>query len=205
MTELPGFDLNLHLQGSSSCGHCPSYLIFRENGFFCGLCYFQDGLESEVPTRLHQYRILAENGNPAMSEKFIAHIVMAMGLEGPKAGEPIKAFRRRRELLAREQYTRPAPRLFPFGSALWKMMGYQPPLAMALIPAAAGVPEERIAEQLQVSWYNVVERITKAISLGMRLLPDVCKPEPPSRRRGSASDAPGRDVWTGQESPGACQ
>jgi len=176
------------------CSHNPSYgfHFYPEQPPFCGLCFFREGVESEIPGRIHQYRVLADNGNPETSPKFMAHLQVVMGLEPPKSGESLQAYRKRRIALAREQYTArsplpdhhlfqqtrvekyssPSPRLFPVTSALWKLMGYQPPLGRVLIQGVNGRTEWEIASQLSTSVLDIYVRMVKAIRVGMGFIPN---------------------------------
>jgi hypothetical protein len=143
---------------ASYCGHSPLYVLQldKKQPPFCGLCLLRDGYDAETPTRIHLFKTLAENGNPETSPKFFAHLFLVQGLVSPRVDadgnlEPLHEFRRRRGQLkcsiscpqpcfehqprTREQYTEPAKRLFPVASALWKLMGYQPPLGVVLVNA----------------------------------------------------------------------
>jgi hypothetical protein len=129
---------------------------------------------------MHLFKTLAENGNPETSPKFMSHLWLLMGLEPPKSGESLKAYQKRRQssipnptntnALAREQYTRPS-RLFPVASSLWKLMGYQPPLAIVLVKAVNGHSERRIAKDIDASLIGVHIRMAKAIRTAMGYLP----------------------------------
>lgn len=174
------------------CHHSPLYILklYEDQPLFCGLCLLRQGFESEIPSRIHQYRTLAQNGNPESTPKFVAHLVLAMGLVPPKPDESLSAWRRKRESLAREQYTARSPldhrliqlqrvekysapsRLFPVASALWKLMGYQPPLGRVLVPAVGGRSEIEIAGMLQISYWDTHVRMAKGIRTVMGFLPD---------------------------------
>lgn len=158
------------------CGHSILYVMqnYEEQPPFCGLCFFRLGFESELPTRIHvsvnpRYSTLAVNGNPEMAPKFFSHLLLVMGLKPPRSGENLNRFRASR---ARGQYTKPAPRLFPVASALWKLMGYQPPLGIVLVAAVGGRTEVEIARLHDLSVWNVHQRMVKAIHTAMGYIPD---------------------------------
>lgn len=132
---------------------------------FCSLCFLQAAFEAEVPRRVHAYKLLAENGNPANSESFVAHLECVMGLMPPKPGQNLREFR-----LARKRYSSPSPSMYPVTSALWEMMGYQPPLATPLMYCLMGLPEAQIAVKLGISQYNVSIRLVKAARLALRFV-----------------------------------
>ena len=156
-----------------ACGHSAIYTIknYANQPLFCGLCFFREGWESELPTRVHLFKTLAENGNPETSPKFLAHLFLAVGLEPPKPGENLRDFKYRRSPRARMQYTRPAWGLFPVASSLWKLMSYQPPLAIVLVRGASGVTEPVIAQELDISLLDVHIRMAKGIRTAMGYLP----------------------------------
>jgi hypothetical protein len=192
-----------------ACGHNPFYGIkfVEEQPLLCGLCFFKEGVEGEVPGRIHQYKVLAANGNPETTPKMASHIFVVMGLKAPNLGESLQAYRQRRNSLAREQYTArspleghklflqtrverfssPAPGLFPVTSALWRLMGYQPPLGLVLVEGVYGRTEREIAAKLDVSVLNIYIRMAKAIRVGMGFIPNDGKKGPgsSSRKRGT--------------------
>lgn len=186
------------------CGHSPLYVLKLEENQppFCGLCLIREGYEAELPTRLHLFKTLAENGNPETSPKFFAHLFLVQGLVSPRVDadgnlEPLHEFRRRRGQLrcsrdcpqpcfkhaprTREQYTEPAWRLFPVGSALWKLMGYQPPLGIVLVRGVNGRTESEIAKELETSRQNIHIRMAKAVRTVMGYLPRGKGPSEPDR------------------------
>lgn len=176
------------------CGHSPLYIVQAiQNGpWICGLCLFKEGFEGELPTRIHQFKTLADNGNPQQAGKFQAHVFLTMGLVLPRVDsdgrpEPLHEYRRRRGQLhcdrscrqpclehqprEREHYTEPAWKLFPVASALWKLMGYQPPLGIVLVRGVNGRTEAEIAKELDTSHQNVVIRMAKAVRTAVGYLP----------------------------------
>lgn len=189
------------------CDHNPFYAVrfMEEQPWFCGLCFFRIGYDSEIPTRIHEYKTLASNGNPETKPKMVSHLHVVMGLKAPNPGERLSDFRKRRSALAREQYTarsplpghklflqtriepfsRPAPGLFPVTTALWKLMGYQPPLARVLIEGVNGSTEFQIAQLLETSVLDIYIRMAKAIRVGMEFIPngDTEKGTSPSSRK----------------------
>jgi hypothetical protein len=183
-----------HFREALVCGHSPNYIVklYENQPWFCGLCFFREGTEGEVPTRIHQYKTLADNGNPETTPKMISHMHVTMGLKPPEQGEALSDFRKRRSALAREQYTtrnpfdhskivqqyklepfsRPAPGLFPVTTALWRLMGYQPPLGRVLVLGVGGRTETDIAGMLSASVLDVYIRMAKAIRVAMGFIPD---------------------------------
>lgn len=173
------------------CPHSDLYILklYEEQPPFCGLCLVRDGFQAELPTKFHMYKTLAENGNPETAPKFLAHLVLEMGLVPPREDESLQDWRKRRNSLAREQYTRRSPvgnhphlvytrmerfsrpsLLFPVASALWKLMGYQPPLGRVLVPAVGGRTEAEIARSLHLSLFDTHIRMAKGIRTVMGYL-----------------------------------
>lgn len=150
------------------CGHSPLYTLsnYAEQPLFCGLCLLKQGFEAEVPGRIHEFKTLAENGNPETSPRFMLHMTVSMGLMPPSAREALKGYR-----LARGQFSRPSWGQFPVTSALWKLMGDQPPLAVPLIFAVQGHAEALIAKRLDDSVRSITIRTAKGIRTTMRYLP----------------------------------
>jgi len=206
------------------CGHNPYYSIqfYPEQPLLCGLCFFREGVEGEIPSRIHQFKTLAENGNPETMPKMVSHLHVVMGLKPPQPGESLTTYRQRRNLLTREQYTArspleghklfqmtrveryssPAPGLFPVTSALWKLMGYQPPLGMVLIEGVYGRTERDIASKLDVSVLNIYVRMAKAIRIGMGFIPDGGKrSRSSSRRRGTGRPEEAGSYESGADDP----
>jgi hypothetical protein len=168
------------------CGHSLMYLIKSadDGPMLCGLCFFREGYQAEQPSTIHLHHTLAENGNPETAPLFMSHLNVIMGLRAPEPGQDIKEFQRKRNSLARGQYTRrvkvgsklvpqtfvqverfskPAWMLYPVASSLWKLMGYQPPLGIVLVRGVGGRTEREIASELDVSVWNVNIRMGKAI------------------------------------------
>lgn len=145
--------------GNSGCVHSSLYELTWYTTF-CGLCFMIEGFTGELPTRLHESRLLADNGNPQQSGKLMSHVSVVEGFAAPDPEQNLKQYR-----LARGQYTRRSPRLFPFASALQELMGHQPPLARPLILACQGFHEPEIAARMDLSVYNVAERIRKGLAL----------------------------------------
>lgn len=163
----------------SNCTHSPNYIIeLPDTGITtCGLCFFKQGWESEIPTAVHEAHVLAQNGNPQTAPKFMAHLFLVMGLKQPDPGVSLREFRRIRNWpLAREQYTEAAPGLYPISSSLWRLMGYQPPLGIVLVRAVSGFTEQQIATELDLSLWNVVDRMGKAIRTALGYIPKAKEP-----------------------------
>lgn len=180
-------------RGALDCGHSLVYIIQPEasGALLCGLCFFKDGYQAELPPKFHVYKQLAENGNPETTPRFMSHLNVVMGLIAPKQDEDLHEFRRNRNSLAREQYTvrsplpghplqtltreqkktKPSWGMYPVASSLWKLMGYQPPLGVVLVRAIGGRTETEIAYELNLSLFNVHERMGKAIRTALTYLP----------------------------------
>lgn len=131
----------------------------------CGPCYFREAFTDELPTRMTIKEFSGLFGSPQMDPKLLAHVTVSMGLMPPEPGENLKEFRRRREL---KGYSRPTPKLFPVASALWKLMGFQPPLALPLIRFCQGHTEHEIAEETGQSLFGVHLSLMKATRLAKK-------------------------------------
>src|SRR6185295_16999780 len=78
------------------CGHSPFVTLWSQDDpvpIGCGLCHLRALFQTEFPKRLHEYEVLAENGNPETSPRFWAHVEASMGLVPPLEGQNLKAFR----------------------------------------------------------------------------------------------------------------
>lgn len=200
------------LREAPDCGHSHFYLVqfVPEQPLLCGLCFFRDGVEGEIPHRVHAYRVLAANGNPETSPKMISHLQLIMGLIPPKEGESLAQYKRRRTSPSREQYTvrsplphhklvqlprmesfsRPAPGLFPVTTALWKLMGVQPPLGRVLVDGVNGRREAEIARRLDTSALDIYIRMAKAIRVAVGFIPNEGNHAPnPEPRAGGQEEA----------------
>ena len=135
----------------------------------CGPCFFREGFLEELPTRVsasYRYFPTGNHGAPELDSRLIAHIELGFGLVPPDPGEPLSIWRARRNRLS----PKPSPGLYPFGSALWNLMNYQPPLARVLVRFCTGQDEPQIAEEMKLSLHNVHERMVKAVRTGQRFL-----------------------------------
>lgn len=153
-------------EGKASCLHSPLYLIFNDGDPHCGLCLLMDAIRHELPKKMHYtQRQLTTNGNPQQTAILMAHVQLVEGLKPPRPDESLKQFR-----LAREQYTKtkPAHQIFPFTSALWELMGYQPTLATPLIKLIYGHEEPQLARLLGISQYELKVRVSKAIKATLK-------------------------------------
>lgn len=201
------------------CGHSVMYVIqaLDDGPLLCGLCFFRDGFQAEQPSEIHLHRTLAENGNPQTTPRFMSHLTVVMGLQAPPKDVNLRDWQRKRNSLARGQYTRrvkvgdklipqsfvsvekfssPAWMMYPVASALWKLMGYQPPLGIVLVRAVGGRTEPEIAHELDVSIWNVNIRMGKAIRTALGYIPR-------GESRPADSDRSGNDDEPGAESPRA--
>lgn len=149
------------------CNHSFLYVVFNFNATspaFCGLCFLANLIRDEAPTRVHEYKTLAENGNPAMKVKFLKYLESAMGMVAPSDGQSLKHFR-----LAREQYSaRPSKRSSPGTFALWMLFGSQPRMARPLLRMILGNSEDEVASQLNLSIYTVQTSVAKGVRTALR-------------------------------------
>jgi hypothetical protein len=147
--------------GNGSCEHSSIYSVQD----VCLICFFKDGFQNEIPGQIHFSKLLTENGNPQQTGRMMAHVSLVAGFRPPKPEQNLRDWRH-----SREQYTRPAHGIFPFTSALWELMSFQPPLATPTILLVSGLKAPKIAEKLDISIYNVQERVQKGINLAVGFL-----------------------------------
>lgn len=150
--------------GNSSCQHS-AWLFVSWDTVFCGLCFLKVGFNQELPSRLHLSKTLADNGNPQQTGKLESHVSVVEGIFAPGT-MTLKQFSRARGHLG----SAPAPNIFPFSSALWTVIGRQPPLGWPLYLAVRGFSEEEIAKEMGVSIYNVNERLSKGVDMAAKLV-----------------------------------
>lgn len=150
-----------------SCLHHPSLRLFTQDDRIpagCGLCWLIMVWESEVPGRIHAYKLLADNGKPQVAPAFWSHVEAATGLVRPKQGQNLRDFR-----LARGQlYRAPKPQQFPLLRALWNGMGYQPKLVSAVILTLQGREPLQIAVELKMTPGGAQAAIVKGTRLVLR-------------------------------------
>lgn len=145
--------------------HADDYQIWDSSRqLLCGPCFFREGFWSELPTRVTIRQGSGHKGFYVIDNRVVEHIELSFGLVPPDPGEPLQEWRKRRNKIS----ARPAPGMFPFGSTLWNLMNYQPPLARVLVKFCQGMDEPQIAEELHLSLYNVHERMVKAVRTGQR-------------------------------------
>lgn len=175
------------------CGHSFLYMVQpQEHGpVVCGLCLFKQGFEGELPGRLHLFKTLAENGKPQTAPMFMSHLKVIMGLKAPPRDVSLKQFKQSR---ARGHYSSPARTIFPVASALWELMGYQPPLGIVVVRAVGGRNEFEIAKELNDSVRSIHIRMAKGVRTALRFLPRV-------DREGTAEARAGRDDSQSSEQP----
>lgn len=147
--------------GNGSCDHPFIYQVKD----VCLICFFKDGFQNEIPGQIHFAKSLADNGNPQQTGRMMAHVSLVAGFRPPNPNQNMRDYRR-----SREQYTKVAHGLFPFTSALWELMSFQPPLATPTILLISGLKAPKIAEKLDISIYNVQERVQKGINLAVGFL-----------------------------------
>lgn len=142
--------------------HPQSYVVKVHKSRACGLCLMKEQFETELPTKIHLARVIAENGNPQMDGQFVGFLETSLGLMAPKPDQTLKEFRR-----ARKQYklAEPNRKRSPMTRALWDMFGTQPKLAGPLLLALLGASEAEIARRRDMSLYNVRVTIGKAINM----------------------------------------
>lgn len=153
-------------KGKSGCLHSERYFIQdRLLQPICGACFFREGFISELPARMTFKEYSGLFGSHQMHPDLLRHLNISEGLIPPAPNENLARYRKRRL-----QATSPLPYKFPYISALWQLMGYQPPLARALVLFVQGHNEVEIAQTLDVSLFNVIERMGKAVHVGKRFL-----------------------------------
>lgn len=91
--------------------------------------------------------------------------MISVGLVPPEPEQSLREFR-----LQRSRRSKPNPKLFPFTSALWQLMGVQPPLGRVLVKFCEGYSELEIGAQLDLSIYNVQERLRKSTNTAHKFL-----------------------------------
>lgn len=149
---------NLYV-GGLGCPHPEGYQIDGT----CSLCFLSFAFQGELPGQIHHSKVLTTNGNPRQTDKFTAHVGLVEGFKPPKPSENLHQFQR-----SRSRNTAPAHKIYPVSSVLWELMGYQPPLATPLIMAVSGYTDPQIAEFMDISIYNLHERLLKAVRITLR-------------------------------------
>lgn len=148
------------------CLHSNSYHIWTKSSpVVCGACYFRDGVLDELPTRTTIRRDSGTFGAPEIDPLLIEHAMVTVGLVPPLPGQALQQFR-----IERRKRSQPNPRLFPFTSALWELVGKQPPLARVMVLFCQGYSEVEIADRLNLSLYNAHERLRKSIHTSKKFL-----------------------------------
>lgn len=156
----------LRYVGSGSCPHTFSLWVRSEASQFCGLCFLREGYSAELPMKLHLSKTLADNGNPQQTGKLESHVSVTEGIIAIRADQTTKQFSRAR----RNMGSAPSPNLFPFASALWEVMGRQPPLGIPLARSVLGETEVEVANALGYSLYNTLGRLSKGVDMAVRLV-----------------------------------
>lgn len=153
-------------QQNFGCSHSFLYVVWTWNErtpAFCGLCFLTNLFRDEHPTRIHEYKKLADNGNPDMKSAFVSHLQHALGMKSPLPGQSLKNFR-----LAREQYARkPSKQHQPATFALWTLFGYQPKMAHLLLRMMLGSTENDLLTE-GFSIYQTQTTVAKAIRTALR-------------------------------------
>lgn len=156
-------------KNAAGCLHLEGYQILAGEASLvvCGACYFRDGVIGEVPTRINRGARTHEGlfGAPTIDPKLVSHLFLVVGLVPPAPHQSMREFRR-----LRSQRSKPNPKLYPFTTALWRLMGYQPPLARVLLLFCEGKSEIEIANEMDLSLYNVHDRLRKAVHTGRKYL-----------------------------------
>lgn len=150
-----------------SCLHTESYIIRDKltGILYCGPCFFREGVESELPTRLTIRETSGLFGAPQYDPRLMTHLMISVGLVPPDPEQSLREFRTQRS-----RRSKPNPKLFPFTSSLWELMGVQPPLGRVLVKFCEGYNELAIARDLNLSLYNVQERLRKSVNTGYKFL-----------------------------------
>lgn len=149
------------------CGHASILGIYLNKAeAFCGLCWLQNAWEAESPTRFHEYKLLAENGNPETSPRFWSHLKANLGLIPPLEGQDLRQFRRDRKRL----YGEPSPNSHPVASALYHIMGVQPKLATPLVMFFCGSEMIGIQTKMKMTTYGLNQSMSKGIRMTLRKL-----------------------------------
>jgi hypothetical protein len=148
------------------CGHS-SLLFITSRGWaevFCGLCWLQEAWECEFPRRFHEYKLLAENGNPETSPGFWSHLKANLGLIPPEHGEDLRAYRLARKRL----YGEPGKNKFPVAHALYEVMGVQPKLATPLTLYLCGASPDFIRKEMKMTSYGLHQSWAKGTRMVIR-------------------------------------
>lgn len=151
------------------CGHSSLFYLNHpgQAGIgFCGLCWLTEAWESEFPGRFHEYKLLAENGNPETSPRFWSHLKSNLGLIPPIPGQDLGAYRLARKRL----YGVPSKNQFPIASALYEIMGVQPKLATPLVLFFCGYSMDYIRKEMKMSTYGVHQSMSKGIRMTAKKL-----------------------------------
>lgn len=119
----------------------------------------------EVPTRINMREGSGLFGAPQFDPRLLEHLMVSAGLVPPEPEQTLDEFRKQRS-----RQSNPNPKKFPFTTALWRLMGYQPPLATVLVKFCAGNTEVDIAQRMGLSLFNVTDRLRKAVHSGQKLL-----------------------------------
>jgi hypothetical protein len=148
------------------CGHSSLFYLSSKDqtGIFCGLCWLQEAWNSEFPGRFHEYKLLAENGNPETSPAFWSHLKANLGLIPPKPDENLETYRLARKRL----YGEPNKNRYPIAWALYEVLGVQPKLARPLLLHLCGFSFDYIRAENQMSTYGVHQSMSKGIRLVVR-------------------------------------
>jgi hypothetical protein len=149
------------------CSHSFLYVVWHWNErtpAFCGLCFLWNLFRDEAPSSIHEYKQLAENGNPAMKASFLKFLESQMGLVGPSPGQSLKNYRLARGQLSRKPSKASSPATF----ALWELFGSQPKMAKPLLRLLLGVEESDVSRQLEMSLYNLQTTVAKGIRTSLR-------------------------------------
>lgn len=155
--------LHTKLYDKARCLHLPNYELSALS-VVCGACFFREGVLDEVPTRASIKEASGLFGAPQYNPQLMAHLMVEIGLVPPAPDEPLSQFRKRRQ---RQSWK---SKQFPFTNALWDLMGVQPPLARVFVEFCKGYSEFEVAESQQLSLYNVVGRMTKAVHVSKKFL-----------------------------------
>jgi hypothetical protein len=148
------------------CLHLESYQIWVPIlGAVCGACHIRNGVLDELPTRTTIHQESGLFGAPETDPRLIEHVMVTAGLVPPAPDMPLREFKRIRRIQSKPNWKQ-----FPFTTALWELMGIQPPLARVLVEFCKGYNEIEVSERLDLSPFNVCTRMRKAVQVTRKYL-----------------------------------
>ena len=149
------------------CGHSALFFLGYTNlpeVRFCGLCQIKQIWETEIPSKIHEHKLLAENGNPETSTVFMAHLKANLGLIPPKPGQNLQEYRK----IRKRRYGVPNKNTYPVATSLYNIMGVQPKLATPLLMTLCGSEVPAIRKRMMMTSYGVHLSMSKGIRMVLR-------------------------------------